>query len=151
MPGCDNGDVSPSSAQSADPLELPQVFRIQRLAYFAVPLMFVVAIVLAGVSLTWLGWTFVVPVILAWWITRIKTIVTEDGMRAVHTVGSREIAWDELDGISFPRWGSVRAVLVGGDKVRLPAITFADLPRLSAASRGRVPDPYAVADAIENA
>ncbi|AZG48837.1 Low molecular weight protein antigen 6 [Gordonia insulae] len=118
------------------------MFRIQRIAYFAVPMMFIVTVILAGASLVWLGWTLVLPIVLAWWIVRIRTVVTEDGLRAVHTFGTREIAWDEVDGVQFPRWGSVRAVLVNGARVRLPAITFADLPRLSAASRGRIPDPY---------
>ncbi|MGV9710428.1 PH domain-containing protein [Gordonia sp. NPDC003424] len=138
------------SADSAtDAIELPQTFRIAKIAYFAVPMMFIVALALAGGSLIWLGWTLILPVILAWWIVRIRTIVTEDGLRAVHTFSTREIAWNEIDGVQFPRWGSVRAVLVNGARVRLPAITFADLPRLSAASRGRIPDPYAAAAADE--
>ncbi|MGC5256669.1 PH domain-containing protein [Gordonia sp. DT218] len=143
--------MSTPSAASSDftppELELPQTFRIQRIAYFAVPMMFIVTVILAGASLVWLGWTLVLPVLLGWWIVRIRTVVTEDGLKAVHTFSTREIAWNELDGLQFPRWSSVRAVLVNGARVRLPAITFADLPRLSAASRGRIPDPYAAATA----
>lgn len=143
---------SPGSSGSAtDGVELPQTFRIAKLAYFAVPMMFIVTLALAGGSFVWLGWTLILPVILAWWIVRIRTIVTEDGLRAVHTFGTRDIAWNEIDGLQFPRWGSVRAVLVNGARVRLPAITFADLPRLSAASRGRIPDPYAAKAAADNA
>ncbi|RPA13027.1 PH domain-containing protein [Gordonia sp. OPL2] len=105
-------------------------------------MMFVVTVILAGASLVWLGWTLILPIVLGWWIARIRTVVTEDGLRAVHTFSTREIAWNEVEGVQFPRWGSVRAVLVNGVRVRLPAITFADLPRLSAASQGRIPDPY---------
>jgi hypothetical protein len=137
---------SPAS-HDAPAVELPQTFRIQRLAYFAVPMMFVVTVILAGASLVWLGWTLILPVLLGWWIVRIRTVVTEDGLRAVHTFSTREIPWSEIDGLQFPRWSSVRAVLANGTRVRLPAITFADLPRLSAASRGRIPDPYAAAAA----
>lgn len=133
---------SPASPDAAPAVELPQIFRIQRLAWFAVPMMFVVTVILAGASLVWLGWTLILPVVLGWWIVRIRTVVTEDGLRAVHTFSTREIAWNEVEGVQFPRWGSVRAVLVNGVRVRLPAITFADLPRLSAASQGRIPDPY---------
>ncbi|WP_343287174.1 PH domain-containing protein [Gordonia sp. SID5947] len=146
--------MSTPSAASSDPtppevpeVELPQTFRIQRIAYFAVPMMFIVTVILAGASLVWLGWTLILPVLLGWWIVRIRTVVTEDGLKAVHTFSTREIAWNELDGLQFPRWSSVRAVLVNGARVRLPAITFADLPRLAAASRGRIPDPYAAAAA----
>ncbi|MYR05030.1 PH domain-containing protein [Gordonia sp. SID5947] len=110
-------------------------------------MMFIVTVILAGASLVWLGWTLILPVLLGWWIVRIRTVVTEDGLKAVHTFSTREIAWNELDGLQFPRWSSVRAVLVNGARVRLPAITFADLPRLAAASRGRIPDPYAAAAA----
>ncbi|GAA3693449.1 PH domain-containing protein [Gordonia hankookensis] len=139
---------SAASSDSTPPeVELPQTFRIQRIAYFAVPMMFIVAVILAGASLVWLGWTLALPILLGWWIVRIRTVVTEDGLKAVHTFSTREIAWNELDGLQFPRWSSVRAVLVNGARVRLPAITFADLPRLSAASRGRIPDPYAAAAA----
>jgi hypothetical protein len=38
----------------------------------------------------------------------------------------------------------VRAIRTDKSKLALPAITFRDLPRLSAASRGRIPDPYAI-------
>lgn len=135
-PISDDPDVLPEMP------ELPQTFRIQRTAYFAVPMMLIVTVVLAGASLPGLGWTLVLPVLLGVWIHRVRTVVTDDGIRAVHTVGSREIAWSQIAGLQFPRWGSVRAVCTDGSRVRLPAIAFQDLPRLSAASRGRVPDPY---------
>lgn len=155
--GCDNGRVAaqqsgtdePASAHPAEPDEssttevaLPQVFRIQKVAYFTVPMVLVVTIILSGASLVWLGWTLILPVLLAIWIGRIRTIVTEDGIRAVHTFGTRDIPWGDIAGLQFPRWGSVRAVLTDKSRVRLPAIMFQDLPRLSAASGGRIPDPY---------
>jgi hypothetical protein len=135
------GDAEPAS----DELALPQVFRLSKLAYFAVPAALLVALILAGTSLAWLGWTFVLPVLLAVWIGRIRTVVTEDGLHVVGTFGARDVAWAEIDGLRFTRWGPVRAVLVDETSVRLPAITFQDLPRLSAASRGRIPDPFAAA------
>ena len=39
-----------------------------------------------------------------------------------------------------------RACLRGGTELTLPAVTFATLPRLAAASGGRVPNPYGGAD-----
>ncbi|SKX94335.1 low molecular weight protein antigen 6 [Mycobacteroides abscessus subsp. abscessus] len=41
-------------------------------------------------------------------------------------------------------------MLSDGSRVRLPALMFRDLPLLSAASRGRIPDPYAAAAAAES-
>lgn len=132
-----------SESQTPAPVELPVQFRIHPMAYFGAFMMMVTAMVLAGASITYLGWTLALPILGAVWMFRIRTVVTVDGLRAVGSVRSREIAWDQLAGLSFPRWGSVRAVLTDGSRVRLPAIAFRDLPRLSAASAGRIPDPYA--------
>ncbi|GAA2067542.1 PH domain-containing protein [Williamsia deligens] len=121
----------------------PVVFRISPMAYFGPVMMMVSALVLAGASLVYLGWTLVVPVLVAAWMYRIRTVATPDGIRAVGSLRTREIAWADLTGLSFPRWGSVRAVLEDSSRVRLPAVAFRDLPRLSEASGGRIPDPYA--------
>ncbi|MFT4126741.1 MAG: PH domain-containing protein [Gordonia sp. (in: high G+C Gram-positive bacteria)] len=140
--GTDSSPGSSSDDGTARP-ELPQTFRLSRLAYFAVPAALLVTVFLAGASLVWLGWTMVAPILLALWIARIKTVVTADGLRAVGTLGTTDLAWSEIDGLQFSRWHPVRAVRTDGRKVRLPALTFGDLPRLSAASAGRIPDPFA--------
>lgn len=170
---CHNGDVSTSSDHSThdaptsgttasvdattadgtearEVVELPQVFRVQKLAYFTVPAAFIVVIILSGASLVWLGWTLVLPVLLAVWIARVRTIVTEDGITAVGTFRTKQVPWSDLAGLQFSKWGPVRAVLTDESRVRLPALMFRDLPRLSAASRGRIPDPYAAAAAAED-
>ncbi len=134
----------PESAPATPaPVELPVEFRIQPIAYFGAFMMMVTAVVLAGASLTYLGWTLALPVVGGIWMYRVRSIVTVEGLRAVGTFGSREIPWEHLDGLSFPRWGAVRAVCKDDSTVRLPAIAFRDLPLLSAASAGRIPDPYA--------
>ncbi|KNA92068.1 PH domain-containing protein [Gordonia sp. w5E2] len=142
--------LSHEDSSAEDAVELPQAFRVQKLAYFAVPAAFVVAIILAGTSLVWLGWTLIIPILLALWIGRIRTVVTEDGITAVGTFRTRHIAWSDIAGLQFSKWGPVRAVLSDGSRVRLPALMFRDLPLLSAASRGRIPDPYAAAAAAES-
>jgi hypothetical protein len=125
-------------------IELPAVFRIHPIAYFAAFMMGVTSLALAGASLRYLGWTLVVPVLLALWIHRLRTIVTEDGVTAVTLRGRKSATWEQIAGLQFPRWGAVRAVLTNKSKLVLPAISFRDLPRLAEASRGRIPDPYAV-------
>lgn len=125
-------------------IELPAVFRITPVAYFAAFMMGVTSLALAGASLRYLGWTLVVPVLLALWIHRLRTIVTEDGVTAVSLRGRRSATWDQIAGLQFPKWGAVRAIRTDKSTLALPAITFRDLPRLSAASRGRIPDPYAI-------
>lgn len=131
-------------------VELPQVFRVQKLAYFTIPAAFIVVIILAGASLVWLGWTLILPVLLALWIARVRTVVTEAGITAVGTFRTRRIPWSDIAGLQFSKWGPVHAVLTDDSTVRLPALMFRDLPRLSAASRGRIPDPYAAAAAAED-
>ena len=76
--------------------------------------------------------------------------VTDDGLTAVGTFGSAAVAWTDIAGLQFPRWSAVRAVTSDGERVRLPAVGFHDLPRLSAASRGRIPDPFAAADEADS-
>ncbi|WP_246833351.1 PH domain-containing protein [Williamsia sp. 1138] len=125
-------------------VELPAEFRIHPIAYFAVFMMGVSALVLAGVSLPYLGWTLALPIVVAIWVRRLRTIVTEDGVTSVTLRGRRSATWDQISGLQFPRWGAVRAVLDDKSHLILPAISFRDLPRLSAASRGRIPDPYAI-------
>lgn len=134
---------SPEIAQGSSPeITLPVSFRINKLAYFSVPLTLLVAVILAGASLTWLSWTLIIPVLLALWIHRLRTDVTDTGLHVVHTVGTEDLTWDRIRGLQFPKWSAVRAVLDDGSRVRLPAIAFCDLPLLSAASGGRIPNPY---------
>lgn len=136
-----------SAGAATGGVEPPQTFRLSKLAYFSVPMALLVAIIVAGADLKLFGWVLVLPVLLAVWIARLKTVVTEDGLHVVGTFSSREVDWAQIDGLKFTRWGPARAVLVDDTSVRLPAITFGDMPRLSAASRGRIPDPFAAADA----
>lgn len=121
----------------------PAVFTINGLAYLTVLMTILVVIMFMGVSLTWLSWTVIVPIAQIWWIHRLRTIVDEDGITAVHTFGTVRLGWDEIDGLAFPKWRSVCAVRTDGSRVSLPAVGFQQLPRLSAASGGRIPDPYA--------
>lgn len=123
--------------------ESSKVFAISRLAYFAVPLVFLAAIVLMGISVPGFAWTLIIPVILAWWIHRLRTIVDEQGLTAVGTFHTTRIPWHDVAGLRFPKWKAVRVELTDGSSVRLPSISFNDLPLLAAASGGRVPDPFA--------
>lgn len=123
--------------------ESSKVFAISRLAYFAVPLVLLASVVLMGISVPWFAWTLLFPVILAWWIHRLRTIADPQGITAVGTISTTRIPWPDVDGLRFPRWGSARVVLVDGTSVRLPSIGFNDLPVLAEVSGGRVPDPFA--------
>ncbi len=117
-------------------------FKISRLAYAAVPVTIFIVLIMMGGSM-WFAFGAVVPFALAWWIHHLRTHVDSDGIVAVGTLRTTTLSWDEVDGLRFPKWGSVRAVTTDGREVRLPAVGFADMPVLSVLSDGRVPDPFA--------
>ncbi|MFW0791917.1 PH domain-containing protein [Gordonia sp. CPCC 205333] len=131
-----------SKTETTATVELPVTIRISGIAYLAVLMAALVAVIFAGVNLAIFGWVLVIPVVLAFWIHRLRTVVTEDGLRAVSTFRTTDVTWAELDGLQFPKWGPVRAVRTDKSFVKLPAVGFVDLPVLSLASGGRVPDPY---------
>lgn len=121
----------------------PQVFTISRLAYFAAPVTILLSLMLMGISVPWFAWTLVFPFVVIWWIRRLKTTVDEQGITAVSTWKTTRIPWHDVDGLRFPKWSPVCVVLTDGTSVRLPSVTFNDLPSLAKASGGRVPDPFA--------
>lgn len=131
-----------SDTETSTTVELPVTIRIAGTAYLSVLLAALVALIIAGTNLAYFGWVLVVPVLLAWWIRRLRTVITADGLRAVATFRTTDITWADIDGLQFPKWGPVRAVRGDASYVKLPAVGFADLPLLALASGGRVPNPY---------
>lgn len=134
-----------SDAASTRPGQAPETvtFVISRLAYLTVPVTILLAVMMMGVSVAGFAWMLVLPVVQVWWIHRIRTVADPAGLTAVHTFGTTRLAWSDLNGLRFPKWGAVRAVRPDGSSVRLPAVSFDDLPALSAISGGAVPDPFA--------
>ena len=83
-----------------------------------------------------------IPVLLSALIVRLRTVADDDGVTVRKLFGSRTVSWDDIDGLRFNRGSWGRAHLKSGEDVRLPAVSFAILPQLTAASAGRVPNPY---------
>ncbi|MEO9327388.1 PH domain-containing protein [Gordonia aurantiaca] len=137
----DSSDTTSTPDDNSPEFTYPVVFRINRVAYFTVPMVALVVVLLLGAS-WWFAFAFVVPVALYLWIHRLRTVVTEDGLQAVGGFSTTDIPWSDIAGLQFPKWSAVRAVLTNGDRVRLPAIGFRDLPALNVVSRGRIPDPF---------
>ncbi|MFT3661666.1 MAG: PH domain-containing protein [Gordonia sp. (in: high G+C Gram-positive bacteria)] len=117
-------------------------FTISRLAYLTVLSTVLAVLVMMAVS-PWFGILFLTLIPQIWWIRRVRTEVDAAGITAVHSFGETRIPWDDVDGLGFPRWSAVRAVRKDGSLVRLPAVSFDDLPVLAEVSGGRVPDPFA--------
>jgi hypothetical protein len=89
---------------------------------------------------------YVVPLALAIWLVRTRTVVGAKSIVAYRVWSSRRIAWSDLAGLRMDDRSRVWAVLHGGNEVALPAVRTRDLPVLAGMSGGRLPDPLAEAD-----
>ena len=84
----------------------------------------------------------VIPVVLSAMIVRLRTVADDQGVTVRKLFGSQTVRWDEIEGLRFNRGSWARAQLKSDADLRLPAVTFATLPQLTAVSAGRVPNPY---------
>jgi membrane protease YdiL (CAAX protease family) len=89
---------------------------------------------------------YLLPLILAIWVVRTRTVVGPETLTAYRIWGTRRIAWSELVGLRVDDRSRIWAVLQGGDEVGLPALRARHLPLLAAISGGRLPAPLAQAD-----
>lgn len=153
---CEDGGVS-SSQQSEPPVSVSHtdepgsatpepeadatVFRVPPLALSGVALfLFGVTFPVVGAPQLF-GWMLVLPILLAYWIVRVRTTVTARGFVSRRAFGSTSAEWSSVTGLLFPKLGWGKATLADGTSVRLPGITVDSLPKLSVASAGFVPDP----------
>ncbi len=88
---------------------------------------------------------YLVPLGVAIWLVRSRTVVGPDTVVAHRVLGSRRVQWSDLKGLRMDDRSRVWAVLRDGEEVALPAVRARDLPLLAAASRGRLPDPQSSA------
>jgi Bacterial PH domain len=117
------------------------VLRVSPIAHLAV------AFFTLGLLIPVLTWPpsaplLVIPVVLSTSIVWLRTVADEQGVTVRNLRGSRTVSWDDVEGLRFSRGSWGRARLKSGDELRLPAVTFATLPRLTEVSAGRVPNPY---------
>ncbi len=122
--------------------QAPVVIRISPMAHLAVGFLTLglLAIVMAGPS--WTAVLFVIPELLSANIVRNRTVADRDTVTARTFLDSETVGWDDIAGLQFGKGTSAYAHLTDGRQVRLPAVTFATLPLLTAASGGRAPNPY---------
>jgi hypothetical protein len=119
----------------------PVVINISPMAHFAVGFF---ALGLLVPVLTWPATAplLIIPVVLSALIFRLRTQADRDGVTVRTLLGSHAVRWEDIDGLRFSKGSWARAQLKNGGQLRLPAVTFATLPQLTAASGGRVPNPY---------
>ncbi|MDZ4268829.1 MAG: PH domain-containing protein [Mycobacterium sp.] len=128
---------SPSAPEST-----PVVIRISPMAHLAVALLgfAMLSVVFAGPG--WWALLLVIPVMLSLVIARYRTTADRETVTARTLLGSEKLRWDDIDGLRFGRRAWAVARRRDGTEMSLPAVTFATLPLLAAASGGRVPNPY---------
>lgn len=124
----------------------PAVIRISPMAHFAPAFLALALLTLLPALGNWSLSLMAVPVLISVAIVRLRTTADGEAVTARTLVASRTAPWGEVEGLRFSRGGWARACLRGGRELTLPAVTFATLPRLAAASGGRVPNPYGGAD-----
>lgn len=83
-----------------------------------------------------------ISLVLSALVIRLRTVADDRGVTVRTLLGSQAVRWDDIDGLRFSGGSWARAQLKNGAELRLPAVTFATLPRLTEASLGRVPNPY---------
>lgn len=112
--------------------------RMTRVALLPVLFLVVCVLPLASAAV----WTLVfllVPVLAAAWVLRVGVDVGDDGVTVRSLAAARHVPWREVAGIRVAERGDLYLVTTRGTEVRLPVLRTRDLPRLAAASGGRIP------------
>lgn len=136
-----SGFVPDPSSPTTEPSK-PVVIRMSPMAHFATGFVALGLLALIPAFPTWGMALLVIPVLVSVAIVRLRTVADRETVTARTLTGSRTVRWDDIDGLRFEKSAWARARLRDGSDLLLPAVTFATLPLLTAASGGRVPNPY---------
>src|ERR1700757_1897618 len=115
--------MTSDESQTADglqPNDTPRVvMRISPMAHLAsgFAALGMLTVVLA---VPWTAPLLVIPLIASAMIVRLRTLL-----------GSRTVDWADITGLRFTKGSWARAELASGEDLRLPAVTFATLPRFT--------------------
>ena len=118
------------------------VILISPIAHSASIVLAVSTLILIPALGNWALGLLIIPILASAAIVRLRTVAGEDTVSARSLLTTRTVPWSDIEGLRFNRGGWARACRAGGETLLLPAVTFATLPRLTAASAGRVPNPY---------
>ncbi len=117
-------------------------FRITGASLIAVILVTVCMSPLA-MSSWWLAPLFLVPVGMAVWVLRVRTVVTPESVSACSLTRTRTVQWDDVKSLRLDERRWVRLILSSDREVTLPAVRVRNIPNLAAMSGGRIADPNA--------
>ena len=130
------------TSQSPSAPAEPVVIRMSPMAHFAVGFLALGMLALVPSWPVWAAPVLIIPAILSAAIIRLRTVADRDTVTARLLLSSETVRWEDIEGLRFGRASWARAQLKDGRELLLPAVTFATLPLLTAASAGRVPNPY---------
>lgn len=130
------------SSPSDSAASAPVVVKISPMAHVGVGFFTLGLFTLVFADFAWFGPLLVLPVAASAAIARYRTTADQETVTARTLVRSRTVAWEDVDGLRFDRGRWASAHLRDGSDLRLPAVTFATLPELTAVTDGRVPNPY---------
>lgn len=118
----------------------PVVFHPSRLIIVAALVLAVCATPVAfGAPFLWV--VYAVPLGVIVWVLRTRTTVDAEAVTVRRLLGGRRVPWETISSLRLADNARVAAVLEDGAELPLPAVGVRDLPRLAAASGGRLPDP----------
>lgn len=120
----------------------PVVIRIPAIAHVAVGFFALGLLALVFAGPTWCTALLAIPVVLSAMVVRYRTVADRDTVTARSLLSSRTVDWQDIKGLQFTKTKWAQAELTDGSFLQLPGVTFAMLPLLTAASAGRVPNPY---------
>jgi len=120
----------------------PVVIRISPMAHLGVALLTLamLSVVFAGPG--WFVVLLVIPIVLSVAVARYRTVADRDAVTVRTLLRSERLRWDDIHGLRFGKKSWALARRDDGSEIALPGVTFATLPLLTAASGGRVPNPY---------
>jgi PH (Pleckstrin Homology) domain-containing protein len=127
---------------ASKPAKTSVIIKISPMAHLAVGFLAlgVLALVLAKPAV--FAPLLLIPVVASIAIVRYRTVADERNVTGRYLLSSHTEAWTDVDGLRFDKGSWAKAQLKNGSDMRLPAVTFATLPQLTAATEGRVPNPY---------
>lgn len=115
------------------------VFRVDRMHIISAAVMAMILLLLIGAKPLYLFWLEIFPALFAYWALKSHTTLDATGIHATDAFrGRTDVPWDMCEGIRFGSRAFVRTT--EGKDVALPGVSFNSLPRLAAASGGRIPD-----------
>lgn len=120
----------------------PTVIRISPMAHFASGFLALALLTVVPAFGTAGLVVLVIPALVSVAIERLRTTADQDTVTARGLLSSQTMPWSAIEGLKFTRGRWARACRGDAGDVLLPAVTFATLPVLTAASGGKVPNPY---------